>query len=260
MAIVTYKFDESYKLSRTLVVGGWVAEEKQWRRVGKLWQKAIAYENRSLPANRKISRYHAAKMNANEGEYKGWENEQYRKVRFTKKLLKIVSNGKMAAITCGIDLKAFFSVFKGNDPKDLSVPYVLCMKMLMVQIAKALQREPGAEHYRVALIHDHGDWDKQALEGYNALVDDVNWEHRHRFVSITPLTWRDDVGLQPADLIAYESMRWLDDHLWSGKDMRKPLKELTGMSEHIYGSYIDRGALELLKTEIEKKNQNEEAV
>src|SRR3989338_4726943 len=149
MAVVTFKFDESYKASRTMVVGGWVAEEKPWRRVEKLWQKAIAYENRSLPDNMKISRYHAAEMNANEGEYKGWENEQYRKVRFTRKLFKIVSNGKMVAISCGIDLKAFFTVFPDNDPNDLSVPYVLCMKMLMLEIANALQREPGAEDYRV---------------------------------------------------------------------------------------------------------------
>jgi len=258
MAIVTFKFDESYKNSRSMLVGGWTAEEKQWKRLEKLWQKAIAYENRSLPDHMKISRYHAAEMNANDGEYKGWENEQYRKLRFTKKLFKIVSNGKMAAIACGIDLKAFFTLFPEHAPNDLSAPYVLCMKMLMLEIAKALEREPGADDYRVALVHDHGDWDKQALEGYNLMVDDKQWEHRHRFVSITPLTWRDDVGLQSADLIAYEAMRWLDDRLWTGRDMRIPLQKLTEMNGHMYGTYFNREALELLKAEIDKPNEDKE--
>ena len=32
MAILTFKFDESYKDKRTLVVAGWIADDKQWKR------------------------------------------------------------------------------------------------------------------------------------------------------------------------------------------------------------------------------------
>ena len=49
MAIFTFKFDESYKDKRTLVVAGWFADDKQWKRVESRWQKAMAFENNSLP-------------------------------------------------------------------------------------------------------------------------------------------------------------------------------------------------------------------
>jgi hypothetical protein len=98
LAILTLKFDESYKSARSFVVAGWLGEERQWKRVEKLWQKAIAYENKSLPRHRQISRYHAAQMNANDGEFRGWENEKYKKLRLTRKLLGILGKSKLAAI------------------------------------------------------------------------------------------------------------------------------------------------------------------
>src|SRR5277367_3585603 len=82
MAVLTLKFDESYK-ARSLVIGGWIGNEKQWHRRKQLWQKALAFENKTLPENRKLSRYHAAQMNAHDGEFKGWENEPARSSRFT---------------------------------------------------------------------------------------------------------------------------------------------------------------------------------
>jgi hypothetical protein len=242
MAVLTYKFDESYKEARTLMVAGWLTDDRQWKRTESRWQKAIAYENRTPPQGRKISRYHAAKMNANDGEYRGWENESYRKLRMTRKFLKIVSNVNMCAIACGIDLKAAREVFPDET---LSDAYVLCMKEVMVEIACAV--EDSGEDHRVVLIHDHGNWDRDALEGYNSLVDDPSWLRRYRFVSITPLTWRDDVGLQSADLIAYELLRSLDDRLWTQRDMRLALKALLGMNKQIYAKYIDKEALLELK-------------
>jgi hypothetical protein len=211
MMVFTFKFDESYKGARTMMVAGWVAEEGHWRKVHRRWCNALAYENKTLPEGRKISRYHAAEMNANGGEYVGWKNETCRKLRFTKKLLRLVGKAQMTAVGCGLDLKAFFEVFPEQNPKDLSGPYVLCIKQLMTDLAFAL--EDVGPDARVALIHDHGDWDKDALAGYNVMVDDQTWPRRHRFVSITPLTWREDVGLQSADLFAYEAMRHLDDKL-----------------------------------------------
>jgi hypothetical protein len=101
MFVFTYKFDESYKGKQTMVVGGWIGSEKQWGRTQRLWAKAIAYENNTLPEGHKITRYHAAEMNANDNEYKGWENEPYRKLRFTKRLLRIIGRSCMTPVACG---------------------------------------------------------------------------------------------------------------------------------------------------------------
>jgi hypothetical protein len=86
------------------------------------------------------------------------------------------------------------------------------------------------------------------------MVDDPAWEHRHKFVGITPLTWRDDVGLQSADLFAYESMRYLDAQNWKGENMRKPLQILFGlMNRAAFGFHITRKYLESLRKELEAK-------
>ncbi|MFZ0481581.1 MAG: hypothetical protein WAL71_20740 [Terriglobales bacterium] len=249
MAVLTFKFDESYKEKRSFMVGGWIANDHQWKRLQKRWQKAIAYENRTLGPDRQISRYHAAQMNANDGEFTGWEKEANRKLRLVRKLLKFVSSPAMTCVACGIDLKAMVEIFPTADESDA---YVLCMKEIMVEIAHAMDDAKSED--RVAIIHDHGDWDEGALRGYNSLVDDPTWPRRHRFVSITPLTWREDVGLQSADLIAYELMRRLDDTLWTGRDMRKALETMLGMKASIYSHWIDKRGLEAIK-ELEDKRK-----
>jgi len=245
MAILTFKFDESYKDKRTLVVAGWFADERQWKRLESRWQKAIAFENKSLPPEQQIKRYHAAQMNAGDGPFAGWDTP--RKNRLTKKLLKILSNGRMTAAGVGIDLAAFDDIFPLRKPKDYGIAYIICMGTLLLSIADAAKEEP--EDVRVGLVHDHGPWDKFALEGYKKWINDDSWDCRNRFLGITPRSWKDDVGLQAADLIAYESMRHIDNALWNpDSQMRHGLRNLLSSDVPVFGVYHSRSGLaELLR-------------
>lgn len=99
MVVITYKFDESYKDARSLVVGGWLGEENQWRDVQRHWCVALSAENETLPVGRKISRYHASEMNARDNEFGGWDDD--RTLRLTKRLLNIVGRSGMTAVTAG---------------------------------------------------------------------------------------------------------------------------------------------------------------
>ena len=253
LVVITFKFDESHKGSRSFIVGGWIGEGRHWRKLEKQWQKAIAHENKTLPEGRKISRYHAAQMNANDGEFRGWEKEPHRKLRFTKKLIKILGRSRLSGIAVGLDLKAFLDIFPEREPSDLTTAYILCMQHLMGAIGDAIGQWP--KDCRVALVHDHGDWDRWALHAYNELMANEEFKHRDRFVSMTALTWKCDVGLQAADLIAYELMRCLDDTLWTGKDMRIPLREIMQMNDHVSGFYLNREALQKFGHRIEQINE-----
>src|SRR5262249_24043973 len=186
MAILTFKFDESYKSGRSLILAGWIADDRQWKRLEQRRQKAIASENKSLPAGAKIRRYHAACMNASDGEFKDWDAR--RKLRFSRKLLKFLSNGQMAAIGCGIDLQAFSELFPNRIPKDFCIANLFCMQMLMVLIGEAVERQCPPEQ-RVSFVHDHGDWDAEALKGYNRMMEDSKFEYAHRFVGISSRSW-----------------------------------------------------------------------
>lgn len=182
-------------------------------------------------------------MNAGHGPFGGWE--KWRKNRLTNKLLKIVSNGQMTAAGCGMDLRAFDELFPRRQPRDYAIAYIICMGTLLHAIAEAAKKH--ASGIQIAIVHDHSQWDVHALDGYNRWINDNSWGERHRFVGITSLTWRDDVGLQAADLIAYEGMRLLDSELWSEDvPMRYALRHLLSSKVAIYGVYHSRKGLEAL--------------
>jgi len=88
----------------------------------------------------------------------------------------------------------------------MGVVYSLCMKMVMVELGHALDELPD---HKIFIIHDHGNWDTAALQGYNSMVDEPRWQSRDRLVGITPGLWEQAVGLQAADLIAYETFKTL---------------------------------------------------
>ena len=159
----------------------------------------------------------------------------------------------MIPVAVGIVLCVFQDIFPFCDLAGVGNPYLLCMKALMQQLGRAL-----AEHRpddQLAIVHDQGDWDADALQSYSQMLDE-KWEHCHRFLSITARSSREDVGLQSADLFAYESMRYLDDHNWTGENMRKPLQVLFGLlNRAAFGFHIGREYLELLRAELEKEGK-----
>ena len=248
VAVLAFKFDESYG-PRTLVVGGWIAEEVTWNRVGRIIQDSVDFENSTLPREKRISRYHAAEMNAYSKEFVGWKDEKHRIPRMTKKMFSAVSDGDMIAVSCGIDLNAFEAVFPGAGKPNA---YALCMKKVMVEIALGMKEHRPLD--RVMLIHDHGSWDLEALQAYNAMVDDPEWEDAWRFVSISPLRWQDDAGLQAADMIAYESFKMINSNVCAGggAELRKAMKELLKMNDGVYAEHLNVEGLQILRNEAEK--------
>ena len=65
-------------------------------------------------------------------------------------------------------------------------------------------REHFSPDDHVLLVHDSGNWNAQALRGYNLLINDPEWEPRGLFDGLLPRSGKQSVGLQAADMIAYE--------------------------------------------------------
>ncbi len=223
------------------MVAGWLARENQWRRLDSRIQKSLAFENRTL--QKRITRYHASEMNGDSGEFSGWENERQRKLRMTLKLFKAVSNRQMYGISCGADADAYFKVYPGTQLADV---YVLCLQTVMTFIATACEELLSPED-RVLIIHDKGNWDGEALRGYRSMVDDRRWGHRHRFVGIEGKTGKQDVCLQAADMIAFESFKEADNLLFRNEKTRAALEALLKLNGAMYGRYFDLETLQALK-------------
>jgi hypothetical protein len=249
VAVLTFKFDESYN-NRTLCVGGWLAAPDEWTRLETQWQKRIDHQNRVMPQNKHITRFHAANLNCFDHEFKNWTRDDSN--LFTGKLLDILQRRDMIAISCGIRIDDFFEVFDENDPKDKAQLYSLCMKQVMVELGHALDELPG---YQIFMIHDHGNWDVEALQSYNSMLSEPRWQSADRFAGITPGSWEKVVGLQAADLIAYETFKHLDNRLFvEDYKVRYALRTLIPHMP-LYAKYFEKLSLTALKNALDESKE-----
>jgi hypothetical protein len=223
MAVVQFKFDESYD-SRIMSVGGWIANEQEWKKLESTWQRRIDFENSHCRDDQKITRYHATEMNCKRGEFEHWDKDM--SLKLTKKLIDLVAKRKMGAIVTSCDMQAIQNVFKGGDVQGKKRrAYILCMKQTMVEVAHIMEQYfPGDT---VLLIHDSGNWDAEALQGYKLLVDDPDWPRQGLFEGIVSKTGKESVGLQAADMIAYEVFKGVKDKTNDPEvEMRKAMKAI----------------------------------
>lgn len=223
MAVLSFKFDESYG-KRIMCVGGWISTELEWEKLERLWQKRVDFENAHSRPDQQISRFHASHLNAFGHEFKSWDKEK--SLRFSKKLIHLLSQRKMGAIAVACDMEAIREVFPNGDEAGLqSRTYVLCIEQLMVEIAHTMESYfPGDT---LLLVHDQGNWDEQALRGYNVMIDDPDWKYRSLFKGLLSKTGEQVVGLQAADMIAYWVYRGVNDRAMDpAAAMRGAIKEM----------------------------------
>jgi len=208
VAVLQFKFDESYD-SQIMTVGGWIGEELEWKRLESTWQKRVEFENLHSPDNQKITRYHATEMNCKGGEYKNWDKE--RCLLFSQKLIHMLSKRRMAALAVACDMDAIREVFPKGDPAELKRRiYTLCFKALMVDIAHIMQTYFRGD--TVVLIHDKN-WSTETLAAYNLMIEEAGrdpdrvWGKRALFEGLFVKTGQDAIGLQAADMFAYETFK-----------------------------------------------------
>jgi hypothetical protein len=240
--VLTFYADESYS-NNSFNFGGWLGLESEFSRLESQWLKRIEFERRQ---HGKFERFHATYCNAKTGDYEGWSDDD--KIEHTKALLRIVTRRKVAAVCAGLDRAALLRVYPEEVASDpLESAYNLTVKQLMMMIARYVKKNSG---YRVAIIHD---W---AGERYNGIIqqafskmrDDTRWTHRDLFVSFTPLKWEDCVLLQPADMIAFDTRKLLDQTIIrSSPQMRRSLQVLLGKGVPVMARYFNEATLRRLR-------------
>ncbi len=242
MAVLQFKFDESYD-SRIMSVGGWIAHEQEWRKLESTWQRRIDFENLHSQPDQQITRYHATEMNCKRGEFAKWDKEM--SLLLTKKLIGLIAKRKMGAIAVSCDMEAIQSVFPGGDAKGKKRrAYVLCIKQMIMDIALVMEQLfPGDT---VLLVHDHGSWDTQLLQAYNLLIDDPYWARRKLFEGLLSNTGKESVGLQAADMIAYEVFKGVKDKVIDSEaEMRRAMRAISTKAP-VKAQWINRSSAEAL--------------
>jgi hypothetical protein len=246
VAVLKFQFDESYG-PRAMCVGGWLANELEWKKFERMWTKRLAYFNSRIAPNQQVGRFHAAPLNCRKGsdnEFKNWTQEMG--LAFSKKFLSTIQKRDMQAITMATDMAALLEAFPDGEKDEKEVRgYGLCIRQMMVEIGKTMREQHPND--QVLIVHDRGNWDAEAATAYNLMVDDVRWESRKFFVGISAMSGEDSIGLQAADLVAYETYKFVSETVMPDTDkIRGSLRAIFERRLKFNAKYLDAPTLRKL--------------
>jgi len=251
MGMLWFYCDESYKSQenppRAYMVSGFVAKEETWNNVENPW--------RGINSRRGLSRFHATTLNAYQGEYKGWTSQ--RSKRYTKALLAVLTRQKLKlhVISVGMLAREYEHIISAEGRKKFGHPYLVCFKSCVTQIAAKMEHEGWARDWQLSVVFERNEFRDQAMRLFYAMKDHSSYPFGHRLATCVPGGAEEYVALQPADLIAYETCRYLQNKQ-SGDDPERVRKAMQKLFQHnaFSGYYYNSQLLQDMKTEIEISN------
>jgi len=239
MAMLWFYCDESYDNPTTsYCVAGLLGEADAFKKLQANW---IGINDRF-----KVKRFHASELNAMDGVYEGWSKNQ--QVQYSKRMLKAIrKRGSSLQITSiAIEADSYNKILTHEAQAKLGHPYIVCFKTCLIMMATYMRCLP--EEYKFSVIFERNEHATEAVRIFY-LLKDHDKELGHRMGTCTPGSWDDQVPLQSADLIAYESMRWLKSLRSKGK-YRVALNTLFGVTGSM-GFHFDADILETMKNDLE---------
>ncbi len=214
--------DESYdskaKNPKTFVIAGFMAEEAIWNKIEHSFER----KNERVG----VQRFHASHLNARDYEFKGWTAQ--RSKRYVKDLLAILARSRKQLIAVAFSLFAdeYRRIIPQEGREKFGEPYVVCFKMLVANIAKLMDDRGFPSDYRFSIILDRNKFNSQAVKTFFAMKEHPDNKRRHRFGTCAPGCWEEFTALQPADLIAYETFRLLQNKRQGVERVRKAIEKM----------------------------------
>jgi hypothetical protein len=234
MAMLWFYCDESYDSPQhrphNYCVAGLLGEERTFKKLEDNWT--------GINTRCGVSRFHAAPLNARHGEYAGWDRVQQQ--QYSKRFLKAFQKrgGNLQVTSIGIHADAYRQLFSLQAQERFGHPYIACFKMCIAMLASYMRKLPS--EYQLSVIFERNELSADIVKAFY-LLKDLDADIGSRLATCIPGQWDKNVSLQPADLVAYESMRLIKDKR-TGTDMRWAFKQLLGVSGFI-GYYLDANAL-----------------
>lgn len=234
--------DESYdgnpKNPETLTISGFFSDQLTWKEVEESW---IQINDRYG-----VSRFHAAPLNGGKGEYEGWSKDQ--RIKYSSELLEVVESQKarLVAYNCGMRANAYRRIVSEAGQAKLGPPWFVCFKSCIAMITAHMETLP--QDYSLSVTVESGSgFDQMAISFFEQLTANPNFPYRHRLKSCEIATPNQTVGLQLADLMAYEYFRRLHKQ---GSIMRVPLQRIRSSANYAEG-FFGEDTLKRLKEGIE---------
>ena len=226
LAVLGVYSDESYD-KRIFLVGGVIGLGKQIERLERTWEARIARENKRLASQGRpsITRYHAAELNALDGEFEGWSATESK--AFSKALLRLLRKRGIYGVAYGVILKDIRIVFPEfikthNDAQDGAYQFATwkCLEFVHDQFGRhippEIRRTDG-----ISFVYERSRFARFAHAAYDMIRDGPNYKYREAFNSIAEGGHESHIALQAGDLIAYECFRELSRHVYRTSNPRR---------------------------------------
>jgi len=225
--------DESYGADQNIFALSCIlARGKDWYEMERRWKLQINAKNRFLEkrGRKTISRYHASDCSGRRHEFKGWTHDE--RDEFVLSLFHLFKAFPCHTVAIEMQLTDLCEVFPEWAGDRLRAGYHVFTQFVMHHIAEDIRRMDSGGRSKVTLFHDrtggNGEYDPTILRAFNLMLGFKNFDGQDYFTTITPLTWRDSVALQPADLVAFECFKQAEAQL-AARAARKSFTALLDM-------------------------------
>ncbi len=227
---------------KTYVVGGFFGDQKTWEAVERRWKKRN--DRNGVP------RFHAAHLNAGTWEYDGWTKSQRK--TYSKRMLKILKDQRryLHGVSCGLFVDAYRRIISSEGQVKMGHPYLVCFKTVVSVIAKEMDEAGFSPEDKFAVIVDRGDFELDAVRAFYAMKDNPKFRHSRRLETCTPGAAADFLGLQPADFVAYETFRLMNERRKGNAVMRKALAGMFGTTGFL-GYQFGEETLKRIKDDVD---------
>lgn len=186
---------------------------KDWSELERIWRLRLNSINRKLKKKHRktISRYHASDCNGRRNEFEGWTHDE--RDDFVKDLFQVFKHVAVHNVCFDMkldDLCEVFPEFSGDRLRGAYMVSTRAMIELLGDDFYKLAQIRRENSVRITLFHDrtgNGKYDPTILRAFNQVVLSQWFKFKDYFTTIAPMGWEDCVALQPADLVAFETMK-----------------------------------------------------
>ncbi len=250
---------------RIYVVAGYFGDEEQLKRLDTDWKARLSESN--------LSEFHMSDCEAGRKEYPSLHRNE--RAVLQRDLISIISNSGVVGVSVALDIRAYNDLLPELKPflifppgrgtsGHLREPYFLPFKLAVEQICMNISNVKLGQD--VEMIFDR----KESVQGRATGLFEGIWEWEHDWIKKigrVTLSFADKsefTPLQAADVLAYESFRWVDVYLRKGRTERWQWNKIKTTIKPNRISLLDRDGLsevrDLLKArraEAEARNENQ---
>lgn len=203
-------------------IAGYVSHISKWRRFEMEWKNVLLKSG--------IKCFHMSECAQRRGEFARFQNDELGRQELIRNLMKVIYRDppRFYGFACAVDMKAFYRLPDHIKQKFDGDPFFMAFQFAIKQAAYMLENfePPLPPSEKLALVFDRkSGFEGRALELFNIMKDRMELPYRDRLGSIAFGGKDQFVPLQAADIIAYETHRYLPMRR-ENKTPRWPMKQI----------------------------------